>query len=395
MYHRFQFDVLMSRLEEPRKFIQVIVGPRQVGKTTLVKQVLQACRLPYLHFSADNVPAQQTGWISDCWETARARMKAEQSSDFLLVIDEIQKISQWSEAVKKEWDADSWDELNLRVVLMGSSRVLLEKGLTESLHGRFEEIRMSHWSFSEMRDAFGLTLEQYIYYGGYPGAADLLADAERWENYVGSSIIDATINKDILQNNVITKPALLRQTFELGAAYSSRELSLTKMLGQLTDAGNTTTLASYLQLLSSAGMLMGIQKIAFDEARKRASAPKFQVYNNALRTIFANQSLQAAVADPKAWGAYFESAIGAHIVCHAFTDNYRVFYWRDGNAEVDYVIQKKDRVVAIEVKSNNEASNKGLQSFRARFHPYATLVVGKAGIPAETFLSQSPAIYFR
>ena len=371
MYHRSQFDVLMSRLEEPRKFIQVIVGPRQVGKTTLVKQVLQACRLPYLHFSADNVPAQQTGWISDCWETARARMKAEQSSDFLLVIDEIQKISQWSEAV------------------------LLEKGLTESLHGRFEEIRMSHWSFSEMRDAFGLTLEQYIYYGGYPGAADLLADAERWENYVGSSIIDATINKDILQNNVITKPALLRQTFELGAAYSSRELSLTKMLGQLTDAGNTTTLASYLQLLSSAGMLMGIQKFAFDEARKRASAPKFQVYNNALRTIFANQSLQAAVADPKAWGAYFESAIGAHIVCHAFTDNYRVFYWRDGNDEVDYVIQKKDRVVAIEVKSNNEASNKGLQSFRARFHPHATLVVGKAGIPAETFLSQSPAIYFR
>ena len=254
---------------------------------------------------------------------------------------------------------------------------------------------MSHWSFSEMRDAFGLTLEQYIYYGGYPGAADLLADTERWENYVGSSIIDATINKDILQNNVITKPALLRQTFELGAAYSSRELSLTKMLGQLTDAGNTTTLASYLQLLSSAGMLMGIQKFAFDEARKRASAPKFQVYNNALRTIFANQSLQAAVADPKAWGAYFESAIGAHIVCHAFTDNYRVFYWRDGNAEVDYVIQKKDRGVAIEVKSNNEASNKGLQSFRARFHPHATLVVGKAGIPAETFLSQSPAIYFR
>ena len=393
MYHRSQYDVLMSRLAEPRQFIQVVVGPRQIGKTTLVKQVLQACHLPYLHFSADNVPAQQTGWISDCWETARARMKAENTAEFLLVIDEIQKISQWSEAVKKEWDADNWNDVNLRVILLGSSRVLLEKGLTESLLGRFEEIRMSHWSFSEMRDAFGLSLEEYIYYGGYPGAVPLLSDNERWENYVGSSIIDATINKDILQNNVISKPALLRQTFELGAAYSSRELSLTKMLGYLTDAGNTTTLASYLQLLSSAGMLMGIQKFAYDEARKRASAPKFQVYNNALRTIYTNQSLQAAMADTKSWGMFFESAIGAHILCHAFTDNYRVFYWRDGNAEVDYVLQKKDRIVAIEVKSNNEATNKGLQEFRARFHPHATIVVGKAGIPAETFLSQSPTIY--
>lgn len=393
MYHRSQYDVLMSRLAEPRQFIQVVVGPRQIGKTTLVKQVLQACHLPYLHFSADNVPAQQTGWISDCWETARARMKAENTAEFLLVIDEIQKISQWSEAVKKEWDADNWNDVNLRVILLGSSRVLLEKGLTESLLGRFEEIRMSHWSFSEMRDAFGLSLEEYIYYGGYPGAVPLLSDNERWENYVGSSIIDATINKDILQNNVITKPALLRQTFELGAAYSSRELSLTKMLGYLTDAGNTTTLASYLQLLSSAGMLMGIQKFAFDEARKRASAPKFQVYNNALHTIYTNQSLQAAMADTKSWGMFFESAIGAHILCHAFTDNYRVFYWRDGNAEVDYVLQKKDRIVAIEVKSNNEATNKGLQEFRTRFHPHATIVVGKAGIPAETFLSQSPTIY--
>ena len=320
-------------------------------------------------------------------------MKAENTAEFLLVIDEIQKISQWSEAVKKEWDADNWNDVNLRVILLGSSRVLLEKGLTESLLGRFEEIRMSHWSFSEMRDAFGLSLEEYIYYGGYPGAVPLLSDNERWENYVGSSIIDATINKDILQNNVITKPALLRQTFELGAAYSSRELSLTKMLGYLTDAGNTTTLASYLQLLSSAGMLMGIQKFAYDEARKRASAPKFQVYNNALHTIYTNHSLQAAMADTKSWGMFFESAIGAHILCHAFTDNYRVFYWRDGNAEVDYVLQKKDRIVAIEVKSNHEATNKGLQEFRARFHPHTTIVVGKAGIPAETFLSQSPTIY--
>lgn len=393
MYQRKQYQILKSRLDEPRKFIQVIVGPRQVGKTTVVKQVLQDYKLPYLHFSADNIPARQTGWISDCWETARAKLRVEKSSEMLLIIDEIQKISQWSEVVKKEWDNDTWNDTPIKVVLLGSSRVMLEKGLTESLDGRFELIRMNHWSYSEMHDAFGMTLEEYIYYGGYPGAIGLIKDEERWENYIHSSIIDATINKDILQNNIVTKPALLRQTFELGATYSSRELSLTKMLGQLNDAGNTTTIASYLELLTGAGMLTGMQKYAQDEARKRASAPKFQVFNNALRSIFSNMSLQTALENPKQWGVYFESAIGAHIVNNAFTDGYRVFYWRDGNKEVDYVIQKKNKTVAIEVKSNDEKDTEGLQEFRKRFTPNATLVVGRSGITAQDFLSCSPSVF--
>ena len=381
MFVREKFGLLKSRIEEPRRFIQVIVGPRQIGKTTMVKQVLETVNIPFHHVTADNVPATQTSWVSEMWDTARSKMKMGGYAEFLLVIDEIQKIQGWSEVVKKEWDNDYFNNVNLKVVLLGSSRVMLEKGLADSLAGRFEEIRMGHWTFPEMREAFGMSLEQYIYYGGYPGAAPLINDYDRWSQYIESAIVDATINKDILQNNVVSKPALLRQTFELGATYSSQELSLTKLIGQLQDAGNTTTISSYLKLLSDAGMLTGLQKFANDAARKRASAPKFQVYNSALE--------QAAI-QPKEWGRYYESAIGAHIVSQAFVDRYNVYYWREGNDEVDYILQKKNKIIAVEVKSNHESHTTGLAKFKEKFHPDNILLVGPEGMSAEDFLSTSP-----
>lgn len=389
-FTRKQFNTLKSRIEEKRRFIQVVVGPRQVGKTTMVKQVLEEINIPFHHATADGIPATQQTWISETWDTARAKMKAGEHEEYLLVIDEIQKIQGWSEVVKKEWDNDYFNNVNMKVVLLGSSRVLLEKGLADSLAGRFEQIRMSHWSLAEMKEAFGFSTEQFIYYGGYPGAAPLIDDYDRWSQYIESAIVDATINKDILQNNIITKPALLRQTFELGSAYSSQELSLTKLIGQLQDAGNTTTLSSYLKLLSDAGMLCGLPKFANDEARKRASAPKFQVYNNALRTIYSNLSLEKALIQPKEWGRYFESAIGAHIISQAFEDRYDVFYWRNGNDEVDYIIQKRNLLLAIEVKSNHEKATKGMEMFSKQFHPNRMMIVGPEGISAEEFLSHSP-----
>lgn len=390
MFIRKKFGLLKSRIEEPRRFIQVIVGPRQIGKTTLVKQVLETVKIPFHHVSADNVPATQTSWVSEMWDTARSKMKMGGYAEFLLIIDEIQKIRGWSEVVKKEWDNDYFNNVNLKVVLLGSSRVMLEKGLADSLAGRFEEIRMSHWTFPEMQEAFGMSLEQYIYYGGYPGAAPLINDYDRWSQYIESAIVDATINKDILQNNVVSKPSLLRQTFELGSVYSSQELSLTKLIGQLQDAGNTTTISSYLKLLSDAGILTGLQKFANDAARKRASAPKFQVYNNALRNIYTDLTLEQAAIQPKEWGRYFESAIGAHIVSQAFVDRYDVYYWRDGNDEVDYILQKKNKIIAIEVKSNHERHTSGLEKFKDKFHPDNILLVGPEGMSAEDFLSTSP-----
>ena len=305
----------------------------------------------------------------------------------ILVIDEIQKLKNWSEHIKKEWDADSLNHVNIKVALLGSSRVLLEKGLAESLMGRYEEIRMSHWSYPEMKEAFGMSLEQYIYYGGYPGAAMLISDEDRWRNYVSGAIIDATINKDILMDSPIGKPALLRQTFELSVAYSGKILSLTKMLGTLQDAGNTVTLAGYLNLLGDSGLVTGLQKFSMDAARKRASIPKYQVYNNALLSTQLGLTYQEAISDSKQWGQFFESAIGAYILSEAFVHRFEVFYWRDGNDEVDFILKKNQKFIAVEVKSNGESHTTGLGRFREQFHPLASIIVGEMGIMPETFLS--------
>lgn len=396
MFQRDQYQIVVNRLREPRKFIQVVMGPRQIGKTTVVKQAMQTLGedIPYLMFSADNIPATQRSWISDCWETARAQMKAENRTELILVIDEIQKLKDWSEVVKKEWDYDSFHDINLKVVLLGSSRVMLQKGLADSLAGRFETIKMTHWSFGEMRDAFGMSLDEYLYYGGYPGAVALINDSDRWSEYVRDSIIDATINKDILYDTAISKPALLRQTFELGASYSGQIVSLTKIVGSLQDAGNTTTLSGYLNVLKDSGLLAGIQKFSIDKARQRASIPKFQVFNSALRNVYAGHSFQDAIRDPKIWGHIFESAIGAHLVSGALTGNYEVYYWRDGDLEVDYVLKKANKVVAIEVKSNSDTTNKGLVEFRERFNPHASVVVGRGGLDAEVLLGINPAKLF-
>lgn len=387
MYKRSEYQTIKSRLEEPRKFIQVVMGPRQVGKSTVVKQVLKDIELPYLFQSADNVPTVNNGWISDSWASLRSMMKSKRLKKAVLVIDEIQKISNWSEAVKREWDADTFNDIDIIPLLLGSSRVMLERGLSESLAGRFEEIRMTHWSWPEMRDAFGISPEQYIYYGGYPGAATLINDEDRFRQYIQSAIIDATINKDILMDTPISKPALLRQTFELGADYSGELLSLTKMLGSLQDAGNTSTLAGYLNLLGDSGLLCGLKKFSVDTARRKASIPKFQVYNNALKTVYSPLSLEKSLADRKVWGRVFESGIGAWIVSRAFKQRLEVFYWRERNDEVDFVLRHKGALVAVEVKSNATKRTDGLDKFRAMYHPVNSMIIGEGGIEAEEFLS--------
>lgn len=396
MYQRKQYQLIIDRLREPRKFLQVVIGPRQVGKTTVVKQASKALtgEIPHLMFSADNVPATQNSWISDCWATARAQMKLEDKRELILIIDEIQKLRGWSEVVKKEWDQDSYNDFNMKVVLLGSSRVLLQKGLADSLAGRFETIKMTHWSYSEMREAFNMSLDDYIYYGGYPGAQSLIKNQERWSEYIRDSIIDATINKDILYDTAISKPALLRQTFELGASYSGQIISLTKIVGSLQDAGNTTTLSGYLNLLKDSGLLAGIQKFSIDKARQKSSVPKFQVFNNALRNVYSGYTFEEAFRNPKVWGQLFESAVGAHIISGALNGNYEVYYWRDGDLEVDYVLKKGSKVVAVEVKSNTDTMNKGLAEFRKRFNPHNSIVVGKGGMDGEIFMGINPVKLF-
>lgn len=387
MFKRVQLAELESRLSESRNKIQVISGPRQVGKSTMVKQVLQETDIPYMLVSADNVDHTNTAWIGESWATARARMKVAQVKEYLLVIDEVHKINNWSEAVKKEWDEDTFSDLNMKVVILGSSRLLLKDGLTESLAGRYELIRMPHWSYSEMHEAFNLDIDQYIYYGGYPGGAMYIDDERRWRRYIKDSIVAPAIEKDVLRTKVIYKPALMKQLFELGCAYSSEELSLNKMLGQLQDAGNVTTLAGYLTTLDESRLLCGLNKYASDNARKYNSVPKLMVYNTALFSVQSGMSFSKAYTTPKSWGRWVESAVGAHLLNLADEYDYKLYYWREREDEVDFIIEYDRKCIAIEVKSWRRTTNNGLALFRERFHPVHSFVVGSGGIPIDEFLT--------
>lgn len=387
MFKRPQFYELKSRLSEPKDKIQTVSGPRQVGKSTMVKQVLQEIDIPYLSVSADNVPKTDTFWISEMWATARARMKAANAPEFLLVIDEVHKLDNWSEAVKKEWDDDVRNDIKMKVVILGSSRLLLKDGLTESLAGRYELIRMPHWSYNEIREAFAMDLDQYIYFGGYPGGAKYINDERRWRRYIKDSIIAPAIERDILTTKTIYKPILMRQLFDLGCMYSGKELSLNKMLGQLQDAGNVTTLAGYLNTLGEGRLLCGLQKYAQDEARKYNSVPKLMVYNTALLTAQTSTTFHKTFTMPALWGRWVESAVGAYLLNQADEYDYKLYYWRENNDEVDFVIEYSGQHIAIEVKSGRRGANEGLKTFTNKFHPQQSFVVGTDGVPIEEFLT--------
>ena len=304
---------LLKRLKEKRRFVQVLAGPRQVGKTTVVRQVMEAAKIPAHYASADEPTLRDRTWLEQQWDIARLKAN-EGKTGALLVLDEIQKVTDWSSLVKLLWDADTHSGVPLKVVLLGSSPLLIQSGLTESLAGRFEVIPAPHWSFIEMHEAFGWNLEQYVFYGAYPGAAELIGDPERWRRYVLDSLIETTISRDILLLTRVDKPALLRRLFQLGCAYSGQILSYQKMIGQLTDAGNTTTLAHYLELLQGAGMLAGLPKYSSGQVRQRGSSPKLQVLNTALMSAQDQRSIAEARHDGDYWGRIVESCVGAHLV---------------------------------------------------------------------------------
>ena len=307
----------------------------------------------------------------------------------MLALDEAQKIPRWSETVKRLWDEDSRARRPLKVVLLGSAPLLMQQGLTESLAGRFEVVHLPHWSYAEMRAAFGFSLEQYLYFGGYPGAAPLIKEPQRWRRYLLDALIETTIARDVLLMTRVDKPALLRRLFELGCRYSGQVLSYTKMLGQLQDAGNTTTLAHYLDLLGGAGMLTGLQKYAGNAVRQRGSSPKLQVLNTALMTAQSGLSPDEARADREFRGRLVESAVGAHLANAAAGGACELFYWREQSREVDFVVRAGRTVVAIEVKSGRAPDAfPGLAAFAEAFRPKRTLLVGGDGISLEEFLTK-------
>ena len=388
MFYRPIFQQLKKRMTEPRRFIQVLAGPRQVGKTTLAKQLQNALACESHFASADALMMGDRQWIGQQWEIARLKLANSQADTGLLILDEVQKVSGWSDLVKALWDEDSRNKLALKVIILGSSPLLLQRGLTESLAGRFEVTSVRHWSFSEMRDAFDISLDEYVYFGGYPGAAALFDDESRWQSYIHDSLIETTIARDILLMTQVNKPALLRQLFYLGCNYSGQILSYQKLVGQMQDAGNTTTLAHYLELLAGAGMLGGLAKYAGQKVRQRGSSPKFQVMNMALMSALANQPFEQVRSDPELWGRWIESAIGAHLINSSIEYGFELFYWRERSREVDFVVRYQGRLLAIEVKSHKrQTALPGMDAFVKAFHPDKVLLIGGDGLDVEMFLS--------
>lgn len=388
-YKRVIASKIGDRIREPRRLIQVVVGPRQVGKTFAIRQALSDYPHSVKYLLCDGVGINPLQWLEARWNEARLVAKAKRGH--LLVFDEIQKVGGWSDLVKRLWDEDTFDGVPLKVVLLGSSRLLLQKGLNESLAGRFELLTAGHWTYPEMRQAFGFSVEDYVLYGSYPGAAVLRREERRWRTYILDSIVEPSISNDILQMEQIAKPTLLRQVFMLSCAYSARILSYQKMLGQLQDAGNATTVAHYLRLLGEAGLVCGLEKHFAEPVREKASSPKLAVCNNALLTAMLPYSIKELKSRADLWGHLVESAVGTHLLAMAHDDGIDVRYWNAGSREVDYVLRKGERLAAIEVKSAAVTDVSGMREFKRKYPEAKTYLVGEKGMGLEVFLQTTAA----
>jgi predicted AAA+ superfamily ATPase len=393
-YQRDLLKLLIKRVNEPRKTIQVLTGPRQVGKTTLLHQLEDKKLLFTRYLNADEVVAD-AAWLDQAWNDLRLTMRANKINSALLIVDEVQRLNDWSLVVKRNWDRDSREKIKIKVLLTGSSRLLLQKGLSESLMGRFEIIRATHWSYWEMKSAFAYTPEEYVYFGGYPGAASYKNDELRFKEYIKNSMIESSISHDILMLTQINKPALLRRLFELAVAYNAQIVSYNKFLGQLQDAGNTTTLAQYAILLGQAKLIDPLDKYSTKAVKIKSASPKFQVYNTALISALGGLSLSEAATDSAVWGRLVEGCVGAYLLNEIDKNpKLKMFYWRDGDSEVDFVLQNGKKIIGLEVKSQSYPAA-GLTEFKRHYPRAATYLIGETGIKWFEFIAKPLSEWLR
>ena len=376
----------MTLLSRPAPVIHVLIGPRQVGKTTIARQIEESITIPVLYASADSPLPPDAAWIETQWRRAAA-MALTSKGPVILILDEVQKVRGWSEMVKLLWDTRS-HKPEIRFLILGSSALLMQEGLTESLAGRFFLHRCLHWPFPESREAFGWNLNQWLFFGGYPGGVSFIDDQMSWKRYITDSLIETVLARDVLQMTKIVKPSLLRHLFTLAAMLPAQTVSYTKMLGQLQDAGNTTTLAHYLKLLESAFLVSGLEVFSQGIQRKRGSSPKLILWNNALVNALSTRTLDESLADPVWWGRLVENAVGGYLCNHLNSVEYNLSYWRERDQEVDFVISRGREIWAMEVKSGRSGKSSGLNRFRSRYPKARVLMVGGQGIPLEEFFTQ-------
>lgn len=386
IYERQLLFGLRDALSSPTSIIHVLIGPRQVGKTTIARQIQESVDFPAIYATADSPVPLDAAWIETQWRRAVAESNAAHKP-VLLILDELQKVRGWSETLKILWDSRAVGP-EIRLLILGSSSLLMQEGLTESLAGRFYLHRCNHWSFTECKAAFGWNLEQWLFFGGYPGAAVFIGDEVTWKRYITDSLIETVLARDVIQMSKIAKPILLRHLFALAATLPAQCVSYTKMLGQLQDAGNTTTLAHYLTLLESAFLVSGLELFSRNKLRKRGSSPKLVLWNNALVNALSNRTFEASIADTIWWGRLVENAVGACLCNSLNSIEYSITYWREGNKEVDYVVARGADTWAIEVKSGASGKINGLQRFRTLYPKVKPLIVGGQGIPLEEFFGK-------
>ncbi|MDR1192269.1 MAG: ATP-binding protein [Verrucomicrobiales bacterium] len=392
-YERALVDELENALKKMPRLLHVVVGPRQVGKTTAVRQLCEKIPLPSRIAAADAPLMLGAEWIETHWHIAAAAAQRTRKP-VVLVLDEIQKVNGWSGTVKRLWDETLARKIPLRVILLGSSALLVQRGVTESLAGRFFAHHCMHWSWGECRAAFGWNLDQWLYFGGYPGAAPLADDEALWRQYIADAMIETVLARDVYQLGPVSKPVLMRHLFGLAATHPAQILSYNKMLGQLRDAGSTTTLAHYLQLLGAAFLLSGLEQYSGGQLRKRGSSPKLLFWNNALVSAGGGLS-RADVAVDGAWrGRLVENAAGAHLLNHLHGAEWALAYWHDGDAEVDFVVRRGKRVVALEIKSGRAGKLSGMTAFRRRYPDARALLIGSGGIALEEFFERDPREFF-
>lgn len=390
-YVRPQGDILAGRLKEPRRVMQYVTGARQTGKSTLVAQVLERTGSPHLFASADVPSLRRMGWIEEQWHIARDLARADPGRGAVLVLDEVQKIPQWTSMVKHLWDADTRAQVPLKVVLVGSAPLLVGRGLTESMMGRFETIHLPHWGLREMRDAFGWGLEQHVFFGGYPGTGELAGDESRLVDHITRAVVEPAISQDILTLSRVDKPALLRRLVELGSVRTAEVVSFNRMRAILEDRGNAATMAHYLDLIRKAGLVAGLPKHTPHRLLARRSTPKLQALNNGLTAAMSGLTFAEARGNPEHWGRLVESAVGAHLAGAMSGRECEVSHWRHRNAEVDYVARFGLRLLAVEVRGGRRPEAlPGLSAFAARNPGTRKLVVGDGGIPVEEFLLRPP-----
>lgn len=395
-YERPIVQEILKGFRLKKKLMHIITGPRQVGKTTAALQVGAKWDGPVINASADLPLPPEPEWIRSQWETAEyeARSSKNKNTHVLLILDEVQKIRRWSETVKGLWDKTIQENLPIQVIILGSSSLLLQKGLSESLTGRFFPYRCTHWTFPEMEKAFNWDLKQWLFFGGYPGAAPLIEHEEIWKRYVVDALIETVLAKDVLQLQTVAKPALLRHLFMLSAVYPARILSYNKMLGQLQDAGNTTTLAHYLKLLEAAFLVSGLDLFKGNIQKKRGSSPKLIVWNNGLINAVKGDSFKSSRENFSWWGRLVENAVGAHLLNHLAGIEYSVYYWRHRVAEADFVIKTPKQLWGVEVKSGNSKNTKGLSAFSKAYPDARIMYLGAEGIALEDFFRSDPKDMF-